>query len=292
MKNSLRIFFLFLIAINLFSQSSDYFPLEVGNQWTYKPSWDTSASSITYSVDKKISINDFEYFLYGMAPYYDTLRNNGSGVVYKLIKNKEHLWFDFTIADRDTYHIPIHYSQTFDTWVVTVTRNVEAETHLGTFKNCIELFFDIPHVIDEEHIYVFAPNVGIVKRYGAWENRSLVSAIINGEMVTNIPNAGIPGKFVLHQNYPNPFNPSTKIKFTISSVGATHELSEQQFVTLKVYDILGNEITTLVNEMKKPGTYEVKFDSRTSDFTLISGVYFYRLMVGNYLTTKKMVLIR
>jgi hypothetical protein len=76
---------------------------------------------------------------------------------------------------------------------------------------------------------------------------------------------------VLQQNYPNPFNPTTKIKFTIPSVGT----SLMKFVQLIVYDVLGNEIATPVNEEKQAGNYEVEFDG--NEFP--SGIYFYRLVI-------------
>ncbi len=85
--------------------------------------------------------------------------------------------------------------------------------------------------------------------------------------------------YYLSNNYPNPFNPSTKIKF---------EIPDQGFVSLKVYDVLGNEITTLVDEEKPAGEYEVEFDGKG----LSSGMYFYTLKAGNYIETKKMILIK
>ena len=94
-------------------------------------------------------------------------------------------------------------------------------------------------------------------------------------------------EFNLEQNYPNPFNPTTKIKFTIQSV-IRDETNQSQFVNLKVYDILGNEIATLVNEQKPAGTYEVDFNA----IGLTSGIYFYKLMTGNFSQTKKMILLK
>ena len=89
----------------------------------------------------------------------------------------------------------------------------------------------------------------------------------------------IPEKFILQQNYPNPFNPSTKIKYQIPEIN---------FVTLKVYDVLGNEIVTLVNEEKPIGSYEVGFDATS----LSSGIYFYKLQAGDFISTKKMILMK
>jgi hypothetical protein len=89
----------------------------------------------------------------------------------------------------------------------------------------------------------------------------------------------IPSSYILSQNFPNPFNPSTSVQYAISS---------RQFISLKVYDVLGNEIETLVNEEKPAGNYEVTWFAEQ----LPSGVYFYQLKMGNYMETKKMLLIK
>ncbi|NCS88171.1 MAG: T9SS type A sorting domain-containing protein, partial [Ignavibacteria bacterium] len=96
-----------------------------------------------------------------------------------------------------------------------------------------------------------------------------------------------PDNFELYQNYPNPFNPTTKIRYSIPSV-ETHRHASQQNILLKIYDVLGNEIATLVNEEKPPGNYEVEFNAKG----LASGVYFYRLTAGSFIQTKKMILLR
>jgi hypothetical protein len=94
-------------------------------------------------------------------------------------------------------------------------------------------------------------------------------------------------EYLLSQNYPNPFNPSTKIKYTIPSVIAS-ETKQSQLVSLKVYDVLGNEIATLVNEEQTAGAYEVEFTASQ----LSSGIYFYKLQAGSFIETKKMILLR
>ncbi|HSW55542.1 MAG TPA: T9SS type A sorting domain-containing protein, partial [Ignavibacteriaceae bacterium] len=98
---------------------------------------------------------------------------------------------------------------------------------------------------------------------------------IEDEQIVNL----LPTEYSLSQNYPNPLNPSTSIQYAISSM---------QFVQLKVYDILGNEVATLVNEEKQPGIYEVNFSA--SD--LSSGMYLYRIQAGSFVETKKMILIK
>ena len=89
----------------------------------------------------------------------------------------------------------------------------------------------------------------------------------------------IPDKFVLEQNYPNPFNPTTNLRFTIA---------ELRLVTLKVYDMLGREVATLVNERKEAGVYSLQFDGSG----LASGVYLYRLQAGEFTQTRKLLLLK
>jgi CubicO group peptidase (beta-lactamase class C family) len=89
----------------------------------------------------------------------------------------------------------------------------------------------------------------------------------------------LPDNFILEQNYPNPFNPSTTIRYSIPT---------SEFVTLKVYDVLGNEVASLVDEYKPAGSYEVEFSADG----LTSGIYFYKLTSGNFSQTKKMLLMK
>jgi len=88
-----------------------------------------------------------------------------------------------------------------------------------------------------------------------------------------------PFNFSLSQNYPNPFNPSTTIKYSIPTT---------EFVTLRIYDLFGQEVTTLVNEQKPQGDYSVNFDGSN----LASGVYLYKIKAGNFTDSKKFVLLK
>jgi hypothetical protein len=121
----------------------------------------------------------------------------------------------------------------------------------------------------------------------AW--RRPLSEIISSIQEDNLV---IPQQYYLEQNYPNPFNPATTIRY---------QLPVQSHVTLKVFDVLGREVTTLVNENKKPGSYEVEFNSSSaSGGGLPSGVYFYRLQAGSpsassgqsFVETKKLLLLK
>jgi len=99
------------------------------------------------------------------------------------------------------------------------------------------------------------------------------------DTIVSVKDFSVPTEFALEQNYPNPFNPTTIIKY---------QIPELSFVTLKVYDVLGGEVATLVNEEKPVGNYKVEFDATG----LPSGVYFYRLKAGSFIETKKMVLMK
>ncbi len=113
-----------------------------------------------------------------------------------------------------------------------------------------------------------------------------------GAFVPNIvgvydDNVASPDEFMLMQNYPNPFNPTTKISFTIPSVTLRQAQSDIR-VALKVYDVLGREVVTLIDEEKPAGNYEIEFDASG----LSSGVYFYKLQAGSFVQTRKMILIK
>jgi hypothetical protein len=103
------------------------------------------------------------------------------------------------------------------------------------------------------------------------------------DVVTSIEDVtqNIPNEFYLAQNFPNPFNPETKIRFQISALSR---------VTLKVYDLLGREIATLLDEVKQPGIYNSQFTILNSQ--LPSGVYFYTLKAGSFTQTKKMLYLK
>jgi Secretion system C-terminal sorting domain len=89
----------------------------------------------------------------------------------------------------------------------------------------------------------------------------------------------LPTEFTLHQNYPNPFNPTTTIRY---------QLPKASMVTLKIYDVMGREVTTLVNEQKAAGYYEVQWNARNYS----SGVYFYTIRTGEYSKTLKLLLVK
>jgi len=117
------------------------------------------------------------------------------------------------------------------------------------------------------------------------------------EIIPEGPSVGIfsdnlPKEYSLSRNYPNPFNPTTKIKFTIPQNPLLSPIYQRGdkggLVTLKVFDILGNEVATLVNEQKPAGTYTVEFNASN----LSSGIYFYQLKTGIYSENKKLIFMK
>jgi len=137
---------------------------------------------------------------------------------------------------------------------------------------------------DRKYSYTYdGDNNRIEKLYESWNASAWVNLF--KDSYTYIPvtivneDLSSTNSFSLSSNYPNPFNPSTRIKYAISS---------RQFVSLKVYDILGTEIENLVNEEKSAGSYEINWNAEN----LPSGVYFYRLQAGSFVQTRKMILLR
>ena len=138
---------------------------------------------------------------------------------------------------------------------------------------------------------------GSITSFGVDENKELYLVSFDGNIykfkptITDIQTHSQVNNFQLFQNYPNPFNPSTKIRYSVPSVGIANRSKTQQ-VTLKIYDVLGNEVATLVNEEKPAGNYEVEFNSQSITKELSSGIYIYKLTVGIFIESRKMVLLK
>jgi hypothetical protein len=148
----------------------------------------------------------------------------------------------------------------------------------------------LPITIIEEYLYADSSEFQILSEYII--SQQTISPISRGNIIADvkgIDEGRVPDQFRLEQNYPNPFNPSTSIQYAVSS---------RQFVSLKVYDILGNEIATLINEEKAPGSYEVEFSAKGGSasggnaYNLPSGVYIYSLRAGSFVQSRKMILLK
>ena len=151
----------------------------------------------------------------------------------------------------------------------------------GVFGNGGEIMqgsnYTISSTLGQSFIGIEKSSLRQIKN-GFWYQAKTINTEV--EQITD----DLPKIYNLFQNYPNPFNPSTIIKYSIPNVETRHASSVQ----LKVYNVLGQEVITLVNEQQKPGHYEVIFDATN----LPSGTYFYRITAGNFIATKKLLLLK
>jgi hypothetical protein len=146
------------------------------------------------------------------------------------------------------------------------------------------------YLIDDELKNVVEIN-GDVKLQSTSKNKTYRLIVGKTEYISQLKKEYLPTEFQLYQNYPNPFNPSTVIRYSIPAVETLHATSQKatsQYISLKIFDVLGREISTLVNESKTAGTYEVEFNASN----IPSGVYLYRLQSGENYITKKLMLLK
>lgn len=154
----------------------------------------------------------------------------------------------------------------------------------GTYNNCLKISvetFDSTGTLIRRDIQYYANGIGMVKKERTFPSEEvhtdeLISYVtgINDEVITQTPN-----NYFLSQNYPNPFNPITTIGYQLPVSGN---------VSLKIYNLMGEEVTVLVNEEKAIGNYEIQFDASK----LTSGVYFYRLQCNSFTQTRKLILMK
>ena len=169
-----------------------------------------------------------------------------------------------------------------NTYIECMTSNSDGDLFVGNLDGIFQLrrnsnnWIDINNNLDNLSVHSLAFNSDNIlfcgTSDGVFHTTSSITSVEDKKAI-------FIKTFELYQNYPNPFNPSTKISYSIPKLG---------FVTLKVYDILGREVGNLVNEEKNAGNYEVEFNGNN----LSSGIYIYKLQVGNYHSVKKMLLIK
>jgi len=202
--------------------------------------------------------------------------------------NNKNVWVQ-TIANITRY---IKERDNFDYNIITydetqIKLNINDNLDNNIYNYPLSVFIKVPDSWD----FVLMMQAGKIDTFRSFVNEAgkvvmvnvipdggvitLFKLIISGTEITN----DVVQEFGLFQNYPNPFNPSTRIKYTIGN---------KQFVSLKIYDVLGRQVSVLVNEEKTRGSYEVNFSASE----LSSGVYIYTLQAGNYLYSEKMILLR
>ena len=278
----------------------NYYPLAVGNKWIYDKTTVTYDPYPQYShqilvkevLRDTIAANGKHYYYLKDETVWeeDVLEriDSSEGKVHRYLENpglteNEYLLDDLLAEVGDTVnsyrmgyypgsHTTVLDEITFEKW------------GLNKPKKVFEQYILHPPV------YSLTQDIGLDSIYSYFDFGDtwivLKGCIINGVVygdttVVSVEDEtqNLPTEFSLSQNYPNPFNPSTSIKYAVSS---------RQFVNLKVYDVLGNEIATLVKEELPAREYEVEFDGSG----LTSGIYFYQLRAGSFVQTKKMILIK
>ncbi len=299
-------------------QELGFYPLAIGNRWVYESSghwseifygshlvyywsYPLSLEIINSAVIDGINVFQIEYTTYN---YY--LEKSDTNYIYETnyfdkckIYSSDHsfLWphenllkFDLCSNPGDSVqHTFFDYGPT--NTQVSLLHDTDStdilfdnNTHFKIFKRKNDF---------EMYTQKLAQGFGLVEQYylkydNAWESHQvlkgcIIDGVVYGDtsLIVSVEDEeeSLPNEISLSQNYPNPFNPTTKIKFSIH---------HSQFATLKVYDILGREIKTLLNKPMQPGSYEVEFDGND----LPTGVYFYRLSAGDLVEARKMLLIK
>ena len=269
-----------------------YLPLHKGNSWTF-------SNSINYEetiVDTQ-RIGENLYFQFDQFRYFPNIllrmREDNKLMVRK--DASEQVWLDFSAAVGDTWSVA-EPCESLYTWTVFLeSKNDTVTVPAGTFTNCYRFWF---HFLGHDNDWVewYAPGIGPVKRllygYAAIEYK-LKSAVIDGvQYPTAVADTFEPcphARCILYQNYPNPFNFRTAIAYQISAVDDWIN----QHVTLKIYNIVGQEICTLVSEQKQAGYYIVYWNGKDGKgINVTDGIYFYRLKVGEITKIRKMLFIK
>jgi hypothetical protein len=289
MKRAILVFsFLFLAKISYGSDSSivNYFPLKVGNVFVYNYVSNSGTSIIKASVTYDTVINGLKYFhCTGFPSYYNGLIrfDSVSGCIYKI----DNCRLDsFRCVPGTVVYNILCSNQLYKAYAYPDTQILFNQT-VNT------KYFHHTSIITGGAGWKYAYNFGLIFYETVWKwvyNRyylkgCVINGIVYGDTSTTPTNinliSSIAHGYELKQNYPNPFNPTTKILFSIKDANSN--------VSLKVYNLEGKEISTLINKSLNTGEYQEVFNGSN----LTSGIYFYRLTVnGNIIDTKKMVLLK
>ena len=293
MKNTLFVIIVVLVNISLFCQENISFPLEIGNKFFYKAGY--YPDNGYYGVVKTIvdSLTDGTRVIESRNFYKDSININ-----YEYWRQYDNKLYSSNYSNNLGY--PIYNGNFLQDSCInnfssstcyelgdTVVFNQKQNYQLNRYSsfNKIEAY---------KINYLTVENIGIYYRYRSTSSSqrlvkdsiSLKAYMVNGVLIGDsvltdfsTEKNYIVTSFRLFQNYPNPFNPTTKIEYIIPKTA---------FVTMKVYDILGREVVTLVNEEKTVGKYNAEFDGTK----LSSGIYFYKIQAGDYSSVKKMILIK
>lgn len=299
------VFFLFSYQVcPQINSNNSYFPLVVGNTWIYQTKDKVRTDTITVIKTQYVkgilyyAVKDFSAFY-----LWYRMENNKLFIVdtaaFQLDSTniKEYLLYNFTTDIGSKWDIPLkdsHLSCSYGAAIELKSHKETVNSPAGIFNNCSYFlrtsmcFFGIH---SEEK---FANGIGkVFYTVEGFESPPQNYYLVSYDLVTGINEQSIVDGYKLGQNYPNPFNPFTTIKYsigekTIHDYQAKNLFSSLQLVSIKIYDLLGREVASLVNEEKLPGHYEIIFDGSH----LTSGVYFYQLKINTNVMAKKMISLK
>ncbi|MGD8306576.1 MAG: T9SS type A sorting domain-containing protein [Ignavibacteria bacterium] len=287
---------LFLFSIFIFKSNyviaQDYYPLGIGDRWNYYTVYssfgtppDTSYLSVQVIGDSILQNNQTYFVLSRSDLIGGSLVRADTNFIYyyNTFHNSEDTIINLSVLLNDPYFPESEYA-----WSVELI-SIDTMDIFGFSSRTLQYRLDglilrYVNLSDKFGLYhLYSPGEPPWPGSSPWSTE-LYYTVIGGEEYGNPvsvedENPVKLSDFSLSQNYPNPFNPETKIKFYIPETG---------FVTLKVYDLLGNEVSILVNDEKTSGNYVVRFDA--SD--LPSGIYFYVIQIWDFVECKKMVLLK
>lgn len=282
-------FFIAFGGTIIFSQTAltqqTTYPLHVGDRWEF---WSDDvvehyAHTIIISKDTTLP-NGLTYAcLVGKPNIPEQFQRQVGDSVFRFIPGfgEEKLLFNFSASPGD---IIAQYPWGGDTTAITLV-GIQAKTIFGrNLRQWCFLIDHMKHAVDDEEYYYVTDSLGLTSigcfcipfiLHGAYIDGALYGTI-TGVVKSQAP---FPFSFSLFQNYPNPQNPTSII---------TYDLPKASYVTLSICDTLGQQVAVLVDEYKQPGRYNLPFDGSK----LPSGVYYYKIVAGEFTRTKKMLLIR
>ena len=308
-----RLFFIYLfISINLFAQidTSDYYPLHVGDKWIYNNTFGPG-SYIVKVIGDTLMPNGYKYFHltfidneyqraennryvkvyneYVESSEYQRVENNRDVKIYnEYVENSEYTRFDLFSVKGTIFSPSDTISYGYGIYDIGIDNNnlIDKRLEWREFRTVLVDTTVVPpdttwYLAVDTYAKRVTKGIGVTAyHFGA---EVLIGALINSVGYGNLSGIEadtkeIPGNFELSQNYPNPFNPTTKIAF---------QLPEDSKVAIRIYNVLGQLVYTLLEENMSAGSYEKEFNASS----LQSGVYFYRLETDNFSDVKKMVLL-
>jgi len=281
-------FFIFILTITTLYPQRAY-PLKIGNTWIYD---DFSGTKKYTVVDDSVMVDSIYYYLI-------TLQNDGSSQTYSRYCRREDdfyiakMYSPGTYGDQEIYYRTGAYvgeiwEQTYDSLSYTEVLDSSLANVFGQLMIIRTLEVNSYNLLVRNFEF-FTEEIGMLAQVDFWgyPMLSLLGCVVGGVVYgdtsyypTDISDdIELVDNYKLHQNYPNPFNPSTTIKF---------ELPQSSVVSLKVYDVLGNEVATLVKDELTAGIHSVEFNAESFP----SGTYFYRLQSNTFASVKKMLLLK